>query len=293
MREKIGIGQDIRGRIFRGLGAMLVLADGNPVRHVRRPIVNYTLIALCVVIFLVNPPYTEYGFVPAKLFLVADGAGEPFVLPRLVTYIFLHGDIFHLLGNMLVLWVFGDNVEDSMGHLRYVAFFIVCGIAGALMEGAFTNEPEIIVIGASGSIAGVMGAYLLLHPRARVLVLIAFRFPMIIPASLFVGLSIATDVVMALLGDGEAAIAWWAHIGGFAAGIALLPLIRYADVPLFQPAAAYPENSFAPFNRFIVDLGHRRDAGTAPASFSERLAFGVKTFAFFSIIVLVVELIFA
>lgn len=273
---------------------MLVLADGNPVRHVRRPFVNYALIAFCVVLFVVDPSYEQYGFVPALLHLAAEGGGgADFALPRLVTYIFLHGDIFHLMGNMLVLWVFGDNVEDSMGHLRYLFFFILCGVAGGLMEGVFAMDPEITVIGASGAIAGVMGAYLLLHPRARVLVLIAFRFPMLVPASLFVGLSIATDIVMALFGDGEAAIAWWAHIGGFAAGVALLPLLRYADVPLFQPAAAYPENAFAPFNRFMIDLGHKREAGSAPASPVERIAFAIKTLGYFVVIVIVVELIFA
>ncbi|MCG6121366.1 MAG: rhomboid family intramembrane serine protease [Microvirga sp.] len=272
---------------------MLVLADGNPVRHVRRPVVNYALIALCIVVFVLNPPYLEYGFIPARLQFVAEGVGGEPGLLRLVTYIFLHGDIFHLLGNMLVLWVFGDNVEDSMGHLRYLAFFVICGVAGALMEGAFASDPEIVVVGASGAIAGVMGAYLLLHPRARVLVLIAFRFPLLVPASLFVGLSIATDLSMALFAGGGAAVAWWAHIGGFAAGIALLPLLRYRDVPLFQPAAAYPENAFAPFNRFMLDLGHRRDAGSVDASFGERVAFGVKTLVYFIVIVVVVELIFA
>lgn len=275
---------------------MLVLADGNPVRHVRRPYVNYAIIALCAIVFLIDPSYVDYGFVPAQLEYVSvapQAIADEFVLQRLVTYIFLHGDLFHLLGNMLVLWVFGDNVEDSMGHGRYLLFFLLCGVAGALGEAAFAVDPNITVIGASGAIAGVMGAYLLLHPRARVMVLIAFRFPLLVPASLFVGLSIATDVGMALFARGEAAVAWWAHIGGFAAGVAMLPLIRYADVPLFQPAASYPENALAPFSRFMIDLGHDRAAGSVPASWSERVIFAVKTIGYFLIITVIVELIFA
>ncbi|MGY6536588.1 MAG: rhomboid family intramembrane serine protease [Pararhodobacter sp.] len=284
---------------------MLVLADNNPIRHVTRPWVNYALIALCFLFFLIDPAWQEYGFTPADLQRVAfgnstvPGAGTGPVqgVPALqmVSYIFLHADILHLAGNMLALWVFGNNVEDSMGHLRYAVFFILCGIAGALAEGVLSAVPEVPVIGASGAIAGVMGAYLLLHPRARVLVLIAFRFPVLVPASVFVGFSIFVDIVSALAPDPDSTmlVAWWAHIGGFAAGALLILVMRYRDVPLFQPAAIYPEQGFGRLGRFLLDLGPRRGDDSAQACRWRQFWAAFKTVSFFLIIVIVVETIFS
>ena len=177
---------------------MLVIADNNPIRHIRRPWVNYALIGFCILVFVINPPYQQFGFTPANLTLAGDPgapAGWDTVLLQSVSYIFLHGDLFHLAGNMVVLWVFGSSIEDSMGHARYPLFFVLCGIAGALAEGVMGADPQVPVVGASGAIAGVMGAYLLLHPRARVMVLVAFRVPVLVPASVFVGLGIALDLV--------------------------------------------------------------------------------------------------
>ncbi len=275
---------------------MLVLADSNPVRHIGRASVNYTIIALCFFVFLVEPDYIDFGFVPAQLSgfeTLAYDLGKVPAEARLVTYIFLHGDIFHLLGNMLVLWVFGDNIEDSMGHWRYALFFVLCGVSGALAEALFSVNQAVPVIGASGAVAGVMGAYLLLHPRARVLVLIAFRFPILVPASLFVGLNIANDVVMALWpGEEEALVAWWAHIGGFTAGLILLTLLRYRDVDLFQPADAYPEKAFAPFSRLLIDVSPKPTADGVAARWPIRVVAAIKTIAFFVTIVLIVETFF-
>ena len=140
---------------------MLVIADNNPVRHIRRPYVNYALIAACVVIFFVNPPYQQYAFTPASLHLIGGPKaqmGWDTVALQSVSYIFLHGSILHLAGNMLALWVFGNNIEDSMGHTRYPLFFVLCGMAGALCEGLMSPAPTVPVVGASGAIAGVMGA---------------------------------------------------------------------------------------------------------------------------------------
>lgn len=274
---------------------MLVLADSNPVRHIGRAWVNYGIIAICFLVFLIDPDYIAFGFIPAQLSgfeSVAYDLGDVPAEARLVSYIFLHGDIFHLLGNMLVLWVFGDNIEDSMGHWRYALFFILCGVAGALGEAMFSVNPDIPVIGASGAVAGVMGAYLLLHPRARVLVLIAFRFPILVPASLFVGLNIATDIVMALFpGEEEAMVAWWAHIGGFSAGMLLVTLMRYRDVDLFQPAHAYPEKAFAPFNRLLIDVSPKPTADGVVARWPIRVVAAMKTIAFFVAIVVIVEIL--
>lgn len=277
---------------------MLVIADNNPVRHISRPYVNYALMAICVAIFVIDPPYQQYGFTPANLQLVSSPkttTGWDQIAVQLVSYIFLHGSLLHLGGNMLALWVFGNNIEDSMGHLRYPLFFILCGIAGAICEGFLTSAPMVPVIGASGAVSGVMGAYLLLHPRARVLVLVAFRVPVLVPASIFVGLSIGLDLISALLPDpeSEVMIAWWAHIGGFAAGALLILIMRHRDVSLFQPAAIYPENGFGRLGRFMIDLGPRSGAGSEQASLWRRALFGVKTVAFFLIIVVIVETIFA
>lgn len=287
---------------------MLVLADNNPVRHIRRPYVNWALIALCTLMFFVNPPYEHFGFTPALLQnavygvgLVGKGTvavpvdwGE--VILTSVSYIFLHGSFLHLAGNMIALWVFGDSIEDSMGHWRYPLFFLLCGMGGAVAEGLFTPHPRMPVVGASGAIAGVMGAYLLLHPRARVLVLVAFRVPVLVPASVVVGLTIALDVVSALMpsapGEGQM-IAFWAHIGGFATGALLILVMRHRDVALFQPAAIYPENGFGRLERLMIDLGPRAGAQGGEASWRRRLWFGFKTVFFFLGIILIAELIFA
>jgi membrane associated rhomboid family serine protease len=274
---------------------MLVLADSNPIHHIRRAYVNWAIIFTCFVVFAIDPDYVAFGFVPAQLTgfepVVYDIGATP-APARLVTYIFLHGDLFHLLGNMLVLWVFGDNIEDAMGHLRYAVFFVLCGVAGALAEAMFSVNQAIPVVGASGAVAGVMGAYLLLHPRARVLVLIAFRFPILVPASLFVGINIASDLVMALWpGEEEAMVAWWAHIGGFSAGIALVTILRHRDVPLFQPAQPYPEQAFAPFNRFLIDVSPKpREPGT-PVRWSARMVTAGKTLLYFLAVVVIVEMV--
>ncbi len=273
---------------------MLAIGDSNPVRHIRLAYVNYAVILACIAIFFFDPRLEFYALYPGAVtrtgwmadFTIAETALQ------LVTYAFLHSDFFHLATNMIVLWVFGNNVEDAMGHGRYAVFFVLCAMAGGLAEGLLTAMPSIPVIGASGAIAGVMGAYLLLHPRARILVLVAFRLPVIVPASAFVGLSIGVDVMMALVpddGNGDL-IAWWAHIGGFAAGVALIGVLKYPDVPLFQSADAYPEIAFARVNRFIIDLSPKPRPDST-ASLSGRVIAGIKVFAFFVIIVIVAELL--
>ena len=150
----------------------------------------------------------------------------------LLTSLFLHGGLLHLLGNMLYLWIFGNNIEDALGHLPFVLFYVLCGIAASLTHILLNATSDIPVIGASGAISGVLGAYLILYPRARVLAAIPiFFFIRIVrvPASFFLIIWIAFQVLQGLpsLG-GDAAqagsVAWFAHIGGFLAGILLLPL---------------------------------------------------------------------
>ena len=285
---------------------MLVIADNNPVRHITRPYVNWGLILVCVIVFIVQLPYQSFGFVPATLQNAVYGTGTlgtglatppadwPQVIGTSISYIFLHGSALHLLGNMIALWVFGNNVEDSMGHARYPLFFVLCGMGGAAAEGLFTGHPHVPVVGASGAIAGVMGAYLLLHPRARVLVLVAMRVPVLVPASLVVGLSIGFDVISVMLPqqDGQL-IAFWAHIGGFLTGMALILAMRHRDVALFQPAAIYPEQAFGGLSRLMINLGPRPDSGSEAACWRRRVWFWVKTVVFFFAIMVIAELVFS
>ena len=151
----------------------------------------------------------------------------------LVSYMFLHGDVFHLLGNMLFLWVFGDNVEDAMGHVRFVVFYLACGIFAGLTHAWMMPDSDMPLIGASGAVAGVIAAYIMLHPRVRVWVL-AFRFiPLRISAALALGAWILTQLVMVALPQ-IGPVAWWAHIGGLVAGAALILVMRRPGVPLFD-----------------------------------------------------------
>jgi membrane associated rhomboid family serine protease len=146
----------------------------------------------------------------------------------------LHGGLMHLIGNMVFLWVLGDNVEDALGHLRYVAFYIVAGLAAALSHAGLDPASKIPMIGASGAISGVMGAYLVLHPRAMIATLV-FRFVVHLPAFVVLGLWIAFQFVNAAMADpSKGGVAWWAHIGGFFAGAILIVPMRLRGVPLFD-----------------------------------------------------------
>ena len=160
----------------------------------------------------------------------------------LFTHQFLHGGLLHILANVIALRVFGDNIEDALGHWRYAAFFLVSGALAAVAQGI--AEPMAPLIGASGAISAVMAGYLLLHPRARIFVLVFNVAPVLAPASFVVGFSILVNIAMAydvtLLtgatpGAEARSIAWWAHIGGFAAGLVLVPLLKARSVALFQP----------------------------------------------------------
>lgn len=206
------------------------------------PVVTVTLIVINILIFFYQAslPREEldalvrlYGVVPAR------------DLPRLLSYplsldtyvpfvtaMFLHGGWFHVLGNMLYLWVFGDNVEDSMGRGRYIIFYLLVGFAGSLAHLFANPSAPIPTIGASGAVAGVLGAYFISFPRSRVLTLlplIIFFTLVEIPAVLFLVLWFAMQLlsgVASLAVTGET-VAWWAHIGGFLSGALLIRLFRY------------------------------------------------------------------
>lgn len=222
------------------------LRDDNPLRVIRWQWVTVGLISLNVAIFLLQltapgQMYTaSFAEIPAELLSAGGGAAlgpqDVLAFPEaltLITYQFLHGSPMHLIGNMLFLWVFGDNVEDAMGHMRFLVFYLLCGIAGGLTHAIMTPSSTVPLVGASAAVAGVITAYLILHPRVRVWVL-AFRFiPLRISAAWVLGAWIATQFVMLFIPD-ESPVAWWAHIGGILAGAFLIVFMRRPGVPLFD-----------------------------------------------------------
>lgn len=221
----------------------LPLHDRNPRLRIARPWVTWGLIAACIFVFYLEASADPdaalrmifgYGLTPAVL--TGQARMDPAVggvapLLTLLTYMFLHGGVMHLVGNMLFLWVFGDNVEDSMGHRRFLAFYAICGVAAALTQTALDPGATAPMIGASGAVSGVLGGYLLLHPRARILVPIIV-IPVWLPAYLLIVFWFVFQLAAAF-GGGEAGVAWWAHIGGFVAGAVLTVFFRDPILPLF------------------------------------------------------------
>jgi membrane associated rhomboid family serine protease len=218
---------------------MIPLHDDNPTT--RRPIVTVTLIATCVLIFLwqssLGPRQGaavvySFGFIPAVLFEGAALPAELAVVPAgmtLVTSMFLHGGFMHLAGNMLYLWVFGNNIEDVCGHGRFILFYVLCGLAAAFAQALPDPGSEIPMIGASGAISGVLGAYLLLFPHARVytLVPLGFVFFTTIKAGWLLGFWFVFQLLSGLgSSSAQGGVAFWAHVGGFVAGLPLILLLR-------------------------------------------------------------------
>ncbi|MAG96595.1 MAG: rhomboid family intramembrane serine protease [Alphaproteobacteria bacterium] len=230
---------------------MIPLHDDNPTEI--RPYVTWALIAVCVLVFLWQqtpgnePAVLSLGFIPAVLFGSAELAPELVMVPAAltpVTAMFLHGGWMHLIGNMLYLWIFGNNVEDAMGHGRFVAFYLVCGLAAAAAQAALDPASRIPMIGASGAIAGVLGAYALLYPRARVLVLVpifVIFFTVRLPALWVLGGWFVLQGINAALADSSGGgVAWWAHIGGFVAGLALIWFFKRRSIKLLATPARSP-----------------------------------------------------
>jgi len=157
-----------------------------------------------------------------------------------VTYAFLHIDFWHLASNMLFLWVFGDNVEDALGHVKFLAFYLICAAAGAALHGFVASSSEGPLIGASGAISGVVAAYFLLHPRVRVWVLVLFRIPLPLPAFIPLALWIVQQFAMLAL-DLDGMVSWGAHVGGIIAGAILVLFMRRKGVPLFDRNIVTPK----------------------------------------------------
>jgi len=224
----------------------LPLHDKNPRILIVRPWVTWGVILACGLLYLLQvqaPPgearrlVYALGMVPATLTGERVLADELYLVPpwlTLVTSMFLHASPMHLIGNMLYLWVFGDNLEDAMGHGRFLLFYLLCGIVAGLAQTAFDPGSTVPTIGASGAVSGVLGGYLILHPKARILVPIVI-IPLYLPAYLLLSFWIGFQLVAAFAAPTGAveSVAWWAHIGGFAAGMALIVPFRRKTVPLF------------------------------------------------------------
>ena len=226
---------------------MIPLKDDTP--SALPPYVTVSLIVACVAVFLWQRTLDldagrravdALGAIPA---VVVTDARLPIDLqwvPRyasLFTYMFLHGGWLHLLGNMLYLWIYGDNVEDAMGHARYLVFYCLCGVVAVGVQALSNPHSAYPIIGASGAISGILGAYLLLFPRAKVLTLVLLPFfftTLRLPAMLLLLLWFAVQLVSDLaVHGGDTSVAFGAHIGGFIAGMLLVPLLKRREVPLF------------------------------------------------------------
>ena len=211
------------------------------------PIVNNAIIGVNIVMFLVQlsqgPDWNRfvyiYGLVPARYSIPQYSAYFSVAqqVIAFVSFMFLHGGFWHLLGNMWSLYIFGDNVEDRLGPFRYLLFYLICGVASGVSHLFLNLQSNVPTIGASGAIAGVMGAYFILHPRAKILTLIPIIFIpyfLEIPAYFFLGIWFVLQFINAAASQGQTAgVAWWAHIGGFIFGILFLKVAL--SLPAVEP----------------------------------------------------------
>jgi membrane associated rhomboid family serine protease len=223
------------------------LYDQNPLAHVTRPWVNYGLIAATVLAYLLTGTFGELylqqaafalGLVPSVVNDFKDLPPDYVWIPENASYLsyaFLHSGIIHLGGNMLFLWVFGDNIEDAVGHFRYLIFYLLCAAAAGFAHVLLDPQSDVPLIGASGAVSGIIGAYLMLHPRVRVWVLLLGRIPVPLSAGIVLGFWLAYQVYnFASSYFVESFVSWPAHIGGFLAGALLIVIFRRKGVPLFD-----------------------------------------------------------
>jgi len=220
---------------------MIPLRDDQP--RFSTPYVTYFLIGLNLAVFLFEATLApqsfkvllyQLGMVPANITGFLAGAGRMGLmaafLPTL-TSMFLHGSWMHVIGNMWFLWIFGDNIEDHLGHFKYLLFYLLSGLGAAFAQVILNPHSIVPTVGASGAIAGVLGAYFLLYPRAKVLIWFPILFLFYLPAWVTLGYWFAMQFVsgaatsLASYGDTRGGVAFWAHVGGFVAGIILIKLI--------------------------------------------------------------------
>jgi membrane associated rhomboid family serine protease len=219
---------------------MIPIYDDNPA--LGKPLLVITIIALCIIIWFWqsglgyqgnNTVIINFGLTP-KVFLA-----EPLLsFFTLFTSMFMHGGFMHLAGNMLYLWIFGDNIEGALGHFRFILFYFLCGIAAAFTQILSAPDSAIPMIGASGAVSGVLGAYLIFYPRARIRTFVflgIFITFLRLPAVLLLGFWILGQVISAFISNpGSPGVAWFAHLGGFFMGMLLAPLLKKPNISIFQ-----------------------------------------------------------
>ena len=230
------------------------LYDDNPFRLPVRPVVTWGLIAANIVVYLMEvgtgtgdtqDVANIYGLLPSAF--TGDVAIPDALTPvfTLVTYMFLHADVGHLFGNMIFLWVFGDDIEEALGRGRFLAFYLMCGIAGALVFIWSDPHAQVTLIGASGAIAGIVVAYVMLRPCAKITVLVSI-IPLRVRAYWVVGAFVLLQFI-SLGSASKSEVAYWCHIGGMAAGVILFLVMRPPGVVLFEcmqtPPPAPPDRS--------------------------------------------------
>ena len=215
---------------------MIPLKDDNPTSS--KPIVTYYLIGICVLVFLIELSSSSYrtgtffysfGLIPSVLLGNNQLSQDLYVIPAFLTIfssMFVHGGFMHLIGNMLYMWIFADNIEDNLGKIKFLIFYLLCGIGAAMAQVFADTSSQVPMVGASGAIGGVLGAYLINHPNARVLVLIPFGFfsQLIKIRALYVlGFWFVLQFINSALSNSQGGgVAYAAHIGGFISGIILI-----------------------------------------------------------------------
>ncbi|MDJ0614657.1 MAG: rhomboid family intramembrane serine protease [Rhizobiaceae bacterium] len=224
------------------------LHDKNSLVNIRLQYVTLALIAINVVVWLMSAAiasgnetalgsvFISYGYIPAVASDLRDIPPDLAVIPfeaSYITYSFMHANFMHLAGNMLFLWVFGDNIEDAMGHFRYLIFYLLCAAIAAYVHGTISPTSEAPLVGASGATSGVVGAYLMLHPKVKVWVLVLGRIPLRLSAFWVLGAWILFQIY-SLIAFYDSDVSWAAHVGGFFAGALLVLIMKRSDVPLFD-----------------------------------------------------------
>ena len=219
---------------------MIPIYDDNPA--LGKPLLVITIIAVCIIIWFWqsglnyqgnNAVIVNFGLTP-KVFL----SGPLLSFFTLFTSMFMHGGFMHLAGNMLYLWIFGDNIEGALGHFRFILFYFLCGIAAAFTQILSAPDSAIPMIGASGAVSGVLGAYLIFYPHARIRTFVflgIFITFLRLPAVLLLGFWILGQVISAFISNpGSPGVAWFAHLGGFFMGMLLAPLLKKPNISIFQ-----------------------------------------------------------
>jgi membrane associated rhomboid family serine protease len=211
--------------------------DDNPTKST--PIISFIIIGICCLVYLFQSSLSQNQ----EIFLIKNYGATPILLTNQtfvywyssISSMFLHGSLMHLGGNLLYLWIFGDNVEDEFGRFNFILFYILCGVGAVIAQILFNTESNVPMIGASGAIAGTLGAYIVLYPRAKIFVfawVVIFVKILKIPAFIVIGIWIGLQV-MNVFDQGVSGVAYSAHVGGFICGVILTPLFKKKDTKIF------------------------------------------------------------